>query len=117
MKEIDGNYGADVNKIRGVNFEGSTPSSENAQIYSQPHKEIENLNNAHSALVGRSMVKKINTSPKFDAKITEAVKKDLKELDENYAVNKKSVHLEDVALDKGVPYDKAMKIGEILRKG
>lgn len=118
MKNIDGNFDGDINKIRGVNFDGSMPVSENGeQVYSAPRKEIDNLNNAHSALVGRSMVKKVQTAPKFDAKIVEAVKGDLAELDANYALNKKSVALEDMALEKGVPYDKAMKIGEILRKG
>ena len=117
MKEIDGNFGGDVNKIRGVNFEGGMPVNENAQIYSAPHKTIDNLNDAHSALVGRSMVKRVQKAPKFDARIVAAVKGDLAELDANYATNKKSVHLEDIALERGVPYDKAMKIGEEFRKG
>ena len=117
MKEIDGNYGGDVNKIRGVNFEGGVPAHENAKIYSAPHKEIDNLNNAHSALVGRSMIKKVSKAPAFDAKIVESVKNDLAELDANYATNKKSVNLEDAAMDKGISYDKALKMGEILRKG
>ncbi len=117
MKEIDGNFGGDVSKVRGVNFEGGLPASESTQIYSEPHKTIDNLNDAHSALVGRSMVKRVQRTPKFDAKIVEAVKRDLAELDENYETNRKSVHLEDIALERGVPYDKAMKLGEVFRKG
>ena len=117
MKEIDGKFGGDVSKVRSVNFDGSTPVSENEQVYSEPHKTIDNLNDAHSALVGRSMVKRVQKTPKFDAKIVEAVKGDLAELDANYATAKRSVHLEDVALEKGVPYDIALKMGEILRKG
>ena len=116
MKEIDGNYGGDIQKLRGINFEGGMPVSENAQVYSAPHKEIENLNNAHSALVGRSMVKKASKAPAFDEKIVESVKNDLAELDANYGKNKKSVMLEDVALSKGIPYEQAMKIGEEFRK-
>ena len=117
MKEIDSNFGGDVKKIRSVNFEGAMPASESEQVYSAPHKTIDNLNDAHSALVGRSMVKRIERTPKFDAKIVEAVKGDLAELDANYATNKKSVLLEDVALAKDVPYERAMKIGEEFRKG
>ena len=59
MKNIDSNFGGDVGKIKGVNFERSESVPINGQIYSAPQKEISNLDNAHSALVGRSMVKKM----------------------------------------------------------
>ena len=119
MKDIDGNFGGDISKIRGINFDGNAPISEKGELISSAsHKEIDNLNNAQSALVGRSMVKKLQrTEPKFDGRLVDAVKGDLAALDENYAVNKKSVLLEDAAIKRGVPYEKALKMGEILRKG
>lgn len=115
MKDISSNFGGDVGKINGANFDRSSSVSSNEQIYSAPHKEIDNLDNAHSALVGRSMVHKYSAAPKFDGKIVENVKKDLAALDANYAKNKKSVAIEDLALEKGIPYEQAMKMGEEFR--
>ena len=116
MKNIDSNFGGDVGKIKGVNFERSESVPINGQIYSAPQKEISNLDNAHSAVVGRSMVKKMTKTPHFDGELVSRVKEDLAELDANYATNKKAVALEDAALAKGVSYEKALKMGEEFRK-
>ena len=100
MTDISSSFGGDVGKIKGTDFDRNVPVSSGEQQYCAPHKEIDNLDNAHSALVGRSMVKKFSGAPKFDGKIVESVKKDLAALDANYAKNKKSVAIEDLALQK-----------------
>ena len=115
MTDINSNFGGDVNKVQRMDYDRNPSVSSNEQEYSVPHKEINNLDNAHSALVGRSMVKKYSAAPKFDGKIVEKVKKDIAALDANYAKNKKSVAIEDLALQKGIPYDQAMKMGEEFR--
>ena len=115
MTDINSNFGGDVSKIKGLDFERSASVSSNEEVYSAPHKEIENLDNAHSALVGRSMVKKYTKTPAFDGRVVASVKSDLAALDADYAKNKKSVAIEDLALQKGIPYEQAMKMGEEFR--
>ena len=116
MKDIGSNFGGDIGKISETNFDRNSVAPSGGQIQNVPHKEIKNLDNAHSALVGRSMVKKMEKTPHFDGEIVAKVKKDLAELQTNYAKNKKAVAVEDIALAKGVPYDKALKMGEEFRK-
>ena len=115
MKNIDNNFGGEISKIHGVSFERNTSVSGSEPVYSAPEKEIDDLGKAHSALVGRSMVKKFSAAPKFDGKIVANVKSDLAALNANYAKNKKSVAIEDLALSKGIPYEQAMKMGEEFR--
>ncbi|MCR4880754.1 MAG: hypothetical protein K6A44_02225 [bacterium] len=109
-------FGGDVGKIKGTDFDRNASVSSGEQVYSAPHKEIDNLDNAHAALVGRSMVKKYSGTPKFDGKLVASVKEDLAALDANYEKNKKSVAIEDLALQRGIPYEQAMKMGEEFRK-
>ena len=115
MKNIDNNFGGDISKIHGINFERSSSVSGSEPTYSAPEKEIDDLDKAHSALIGRSMVKKYSAAPKFDGKIVASVKSDLAELNANYAKNRKSVAIEDLALSKGISYEQAMKMGEEFR--
>lgn len=116
MTDINNNFGGDVGKIHGVDFERTAPLSGDAQIYSAPEKQIDDLDKAHSALVGRSMVKKMKKAPAFNGELAARIKGDLAALDANYAKNKKAVHLTDIALEKGVPYEKALEIGEEFTK-
>ena len=116
MTDINSNFGGDVSKTNGINVDRTSPLPSYEPVSSAAAgKEISNLDHAHSALVGRSMVKPYTPTPNFDGEIVKAVKKDLADLDANYAKNKKSVALEDLALEKGIPYDKAMKMGEEFR--
>ena len=115
MTDINNNFGGDISKIHGVNFERNASVSGSEAAYSAPHKEIDDLDKAHSALVGRSMVKRYSKAQSFDGALVSRIKSDLTELDENYAVNRKSVSIEDAALSRGIPYDQALKMGETFR--
>lgn len=115
MTDINSNYGGEISKVGGVNFEKAPSFSGSEQIASGPHKEITDLDKAHSALVGRSMVKKVSKTPSFNAQTVANVKGDLAALDKDYKRIKQSVNLEDIAMDRGVSYEKALKMGEEFR--
>ena len=105
----------DINNIgkpdyaQSVNFEGNSPSSQSEVRDLSTEKEIKDLDKSHSAVVGRSMVQKM---PKFDGRLSADIKNDLAELNADYATNKQAMAIADLAMQKGIPYEKALKIAE-----
>ena len=98
-------------QVPKIAFEGNTETPKTETFSSSSDKVIDNLDNSHSALVGRSMVK-MSKTPKFDGKLTTDIKGDLKKFNENYDLNKKAMLLADAAIAKGMPYDKAVKVAQ-----
>ena len=109
MTDINKHIGAEkINQIPNLNFEGGKKNIVTAKNYTE--KEIKNLDNDPSALVGRSMVKKMRKTPNFDAKTIQNIKGDLAELNANPGLIKKANAVFEAALAKGYPYDKASAI-------
>ena len=99
-----------INQVSGLNFEGTKATPAAPQNYEQ--KEIKNLDNAHSALVGRSMVKKMQkaAAPEFNPELVASVKESLT----SFKGNEKAVGLSDkifdAAIAKGYSYEQAAKM-------
>lgn len=113
MTDINQNVGADkLSKVSNLNFEGSKATPSAPKNYTE--KEIKNLDNAHSALVGRSMIKKMQkadaTQPAFNGQTVENVKADLSFLSKNPALVSKATAVFEAALAKGYDYAKATAI-------
>ena len=116
MTDIHNNIGADnIKKVSSMSFEGTKISSSVQKNYSD--KEIDDLNKDHSALVGRSMIKKHQKVEKtqaqevhFDGKTVENIKSDLAELNANPALIKKANAVFEGALKKGYSYQQASAI-------
>ena len=109
MTDINNNMGADkLGKLHNINFEGNKANNTADAPKNYTEKEIKNLDNAHSALVGRSMIKKVaKSAPNFDGRIVGNVKADLAELENNPMLVTKADALFEAALAKGYSYDKA----------
>ena len=110
MTDINNNMGADkLGKLHNINFEGKRNNAKKAVGKNYTEKEIKNLDNAHSALVGRSMIKKVavNDVPNFDGQLVENVKDDLAELASNTKLIQKANAVFEAALAKGYSYEKA----------
>ena len=116
MTDINKNIGADkINQVSSMNFEGAKINTSTQKNYTE--KEIDDLNKSHSALVGRSMIKKHQKVEKtqaqevhFDGKTVENIKSDLAELNANPALIKKANAVFEGALKKGYSYQQASAI-------
>ncbi len=115
MTDINSNIGADkINQVQNLNFAGS--GAENVQPQNYTDKEIKNLDNAHSALVGRSMVKKMQKQeqPKIDpilnSPLAERVKSDLVAFKGSERIVGLSDKIFEKALENGHSYEEAAKI-------
>lgn len=114
MTDIHNNIGADnIKKVSSMSFEGTKISSSVQKNYSD--KEIDDLNKDHSALVGRSMIKKHQKVEKtqsvhFDGEIVKNVSADLAEFNANPALIKKANAVFEAALQKGYSYAQAAVI-------
>lgn len=108
MTDINKNVGADqIAKLHNLNFEGAKSTADVDAPKNYTDKEIKNLDNDHSALVGRSMIKKMSKGPNFDGRIVGNIKADLKEFNENPELVTKADAVFNAALAKGYSYDKA----------
>ena len=110
MTDINNNMGADkIQHVQNLKFDGLKPASD-VQPKNYADKEIKNLDNAHSALVGRSMVKKVKKSdiPNFSGNLADNIKADLAELKANEKTVKQADALFNAAIQKGYSYDKAV---------
>jgi len=111
MTDINNSIGADkVKQVPNMNFEGQKSISATPQNYEQ--KEIKNLDNAHSALVGRSMVKKMQktATPEFNPEVVAGVKESLASLKGNERTVAFAGKVFDVAIAKGYSYEQAAKM-------
>ena len=109
MTDINKHIGADkINQIPNLNFEGSKKVFAAQKNYTE--KEIKNLDNDPSALVGRSMVKKMKKTPNFNAQTIQNIKGDLAELNANPKLIAQANAVFEAALKKGYTYDKATAI-------
>lgn len=107
MTDINNNLGTDsLNKLHSVNFDGAKFDADFEIAEKRQEKEIKNLNNAHAALVGRSMIKP-KSNLNFDKRIVGNIKADLAELESNPMLVTKADALFEAALAKGYSYDKA----------
>ncbi|MDD3593435.1 MAG: hypothetical protein PHX18_02290 [Candidatus Gastranaerophilales bacterium] len=102
-----------INKLNqtGLNFEGIQPK-EAKHANQEAAKEIKNLDKAHSALVGRSMVNKTNKLA-FDGALAKSVKADLAELNANPQAVAASNAIFEAALKKGYSYEQAASMSRI----
>ena len=109
MTDINNNMGADkIQHVQNLKFDGLKTASD-VQPKNYADKEIKNLDNAHSALIGRSMVKKMKKAdvPAFNGELTKNIKADLAELNANEKSVKQANALFETAIAKGYSYDKA----------
>ncbi len=112
MTDINNNMGADkLKQVQNVNFKG-LENNVNVAGKNYADKEIKNLDNAHSALVGRSMIKKSTKTQKtadvnFNGQVAKNIKADLAELNANPELVAKAVAIGDLAMKKGYSYEQA----------
>ena len=108
MTDINKNLGADqIAKLHNINFEGAKSNAEIEAPKNYTDKEIKNLDLDPSAVVGRSMIKKMSKGPNFNGRIVGNVKADLKAFEEHPELVTKADAIFNAAIAKGYPYDKA----------
>lgn len=107
MTEFNNIGSGEIKKVQNLNFEGSKNAPSVQHNYEQ--KEIKNLDNAHSALVGRSMIKKsplAGMNPELIAGVRESVA--------SFKGNERIIALGDkifdAAIAKGLSYEQAAKM-------
>ena len=111
MTDINNKIGSEsISHVSNMNFEGNRTEQVTAQDYSD--RQIENLDNNHAALVGRSMVKKMKktSEPKFDPQLVANIKSDLATFKGNERIVALSDKIFEKALEKGYSYEDAAKI-------
>ena len=113
MTDINKNLGADqIAKLHNINFEGAKSNAEIEAPKNYTDKEIKNLDNAHSALVGRSMVKKYQKSPLagMNPELVASVKESLSSFKGNERIIAIGDKIFDAAIAKGMSYEQAAKL-------
>jgi len=107
MTEFNNIGSREIKKIQNLNFEGSKHAPSVEHKYEQ--KEIKNLDNAHSALVGRSMIKKSPLAG-MDPELIAGVKESLASFKANQKIVALSDKIFDAAISSGQSYDQAAKM-------
>ena len=109
MTDINNNMGMDkIGKIQNIGFEGKKSASVSES--GTQSKVVENLDNDHAAMVGRSMIKKISKSSiqkNFDKALVESIKSSLKELNSNPKAVKDAILIAQLAMKRGASEDQA----------
>ncbi len=109
MTDISNNLGAEkIKQMHNLNSERSKVIAETPQNYTK--KEINNLDNDHSVLLGRSMVKKMEKGPNLSGETAQNIKQDLAELYANPELIKQADALFEAAIRRGYSYKEAAAI-------
>ena len=110
MTEFNNIGSGEIKKVQNLNFEGSKHAPSVSSHHE--HKEIKNLDNAHSALVGRSMVKKYQKSPLagMNPELVASVKESLSSFKGNERIIAIGDKIFDAAIAKGLSYEQAAKL-------
>lgn len=109
------NIGSDkLGQIQNLNFEGAA-TNDTYSVNNAPHKEIKNLDNAHAALVGRSMIKKMEKIdlPKVSPETLESIKSSVASFKGNEKAITASDAVFNAAVANGVSYEDAAKLQQV----
>ncbi|MCQ2958265.1 MAG: hypothetical protein MJ180_05120 [Candidatus Gastranaerophilales bacterium] len=98
-----------INQVPNLNFDGGMQGG-NLPINNASHKEVKNLDNAHSALVGRSMIHKMEKLPQVSPEVAQSIKDSLASFKGNEKAVTASDAIFNAAVAKGASYKEAAEL-------
>ena len=112
------NIGPDkIGQTPNLNFEGGA-INDTFNANNIAHKEIKNLDQAHSALVGRSMIKRMEKTdlPKVSPETMQSIKSSIASFKGNEKAITASDAIFNAAIAKGASYEEAAKLQQAAAK-
>ena len=103
------NIGSDkIGQVPNLNFEGGA-TNDTYSVNNAPHKEIKNLDQAHSALVGRSMIQRTDL-PNVSPETLQSIKSSIASFKGNEKTITASDAIFNAAIARGMSYEDAAKL-------